>query len=143
MPDRGSLEGRIIGCLAKVFPKLSQPRLIVGDLLDDAPEKEPGEAKFVADAHSVIFALVGALSLLLAIGAGAAVDSLWGHTAANLAGAVLFAPVAFFMSLAVLVQVAKFRRRFDGVQPRLGRLSWAACIAIVLAVAFYVGSAPR
>lgn len=140
VPESRALEGRIVAFLARVFPEQSQPRLIVGDLLDDAPETEPGEAKFVADAHSVIFSIVAGVASLPAIAAMAGLDHLFGHETARRAGAILLAPTAFFMALGVLVQLAKFRGRFDGVQPHLGRGSWAVCIAVVTAVALYLAA---
>ena len=138
MAQSHSAEGRLLAFLGSVLPEGSELALILRDLLDDEPESEPGEARFVADAHSVIFALIGSGFLMLAIGAGAAIDALWGHRVANLAGAVLFAPVVFLIALAQYVQLAKFRHRFDGVQPVIGPVAWAGCGLVTISVVLWV-----
>ncbi len=132
-----SAEGRILATLARPFARESQPALILRDLLDDGPSTEEGEARFVADAHSVIFTIVAGIASLLAIGTMAAADSIWGHAVARRTGAILMAPSAFFISIAVLVQIAKFRGKCDGVQPVLGKISWMTCGVVVLAVSLY------
>lgn len=134
MAQSQTAEGRLLAFLGKVCPDGSEPALMIRDLLDDAPESEPGEARFVADAHSVIFGLVGSGLLLLAIGVAAAMDALWGHRVANRAGAILFAPAVFLLALAQFVQLAKFRHRFDGVQPVIGPIAWVACGLVAISV---------
>ena len=89
----------------------------------------------MADGHTIFFSVVGSVLLVIAIGIMAGVDALWGHDVARRSGALLLAPAIFLITLSLLVQVAKFRRRFDGIQPVIGRLSWAICITVVLAVA--------
>jgi hypothetical protein len=134
-----SAESRLVAALGGLFPDGSQPALYIGDLSKDGPATEPGEQRFVADGHSAIIAFLGAICVLVAVGIDAGVDWLWGHEASSLAGAVLFVPTVFLMMLAAAVQVAKFRGRFDGTQPLLGRFSWAACLAVTVAVAIMFG----
>lgn len=133
-----SAEGRILGALGRwLLPKNSQPALILRDLLDDAEETEEGEAKFVADAHSVIFAIIAGLLSLPAIALMAAAARIWSQDIARRCGAILWAPTAFFISLALALQVAKFRGRHRGAQPMLGNGSWVCVGLVVFAVALF------
>jgi hypothetical protein len=134
-----STERRLVAALGRLVPDGSQPALFIGDLLKEGPVTEPGEQRFVADGHSALFALLGAIWLLVAIGVDAGVDSLWGLEVARRAGGVLFAPAIFLMMLASVVQVAKFGGRFEGVQPVVGRFSWVACVAVPAAVLIIFG----
>jgi hypothetical protein len=134
-----SLECRILGAIGRALPEGSGAAEILSNMLESAPEQEAGEAAATADLHSVVYAALGVVALLVGIGLDAALDTLAGHTASRRAGAVLFAPVAFFMSLALLIQLAKYRRRFQGIQPVLGRASWFLCFAMVLFVVLSLG----
>ena len=124
-----------MGAIADFFPAGSGPAEFFEAMLDEGPVTERGEAGATADLHSAVFAGVGVLALFLATGALAAIDAAWGQVASRRAGAVLLAPTAFFLTLAAAVQLAKFRQRFIGAQPELGRASWVACVTVVCAVA--------
>jgi hypothetical protein len=127
--------GRILARLEGLLPDGSPSALYIGDLLKEGPTTDPEEQKFVADGQSAILSFLGAVLLFPAIGAGALVNALWGLGASRPVAGVLFVPAVFVMMVAMLVQVAKFRSRFDGVQPLFGHISWAICVAVTAAVA--------
>src|SRR4051812_34608520 len=63
-----SAGARVVAAPGRLLPAGSDPALIIRAFLDDAPPTEPGEPQLVADAHTALFAVVGAVLLFPAIG---------------------------------------------------------------------------
>jgi hypothetical protein len=131
-----------VGWLARLLLRRGARQEFVDAILLEIPEDAPGHANLNADAHTVVHSIAAVVLLFVCIGATAAADALFGSVAATVTGTLLVMPPVFFLSLMVVVQVAKFRRRFSGIQPVLGRLSWAFCVTVVAltAVAFAISS---
>lgn len=126
-----SAECRVLIWVSRLLPRGGMLREFVDAMLLDIPEDAPGHAKFNADAHTVVHSIVAVIMLFLFMGITAAANFLLGPTAFTVVGTLLVMPTAFFVSLSLLVQVAKVRGRFSGIQPILGRLSWATCVTVV------------
>lgn len=109
--------GRILAILEWLLPDGSPSALYIGDLLKEGPAIDRDEQKSVADGQGAILSFLGGVLLFPAIGTGALVNALWGLGASRPVAGVLFVPSVFVMIVTTLVQVAEFRRRFDGVQP--------------------------
>ena len=135
VPDYQSAECRLVASLARVLPEGSTPRDTIREAVQAAPETQPGEAAFTTDIHSLAFTFAATIPLIPLIGCAALIDNLYGRMAARRFEAFAFAPLVFFMALALLLQIAKFRKRFDGCIPLLGRPSWVTAFAAPLTVA--------